>query len=169
MTEKQEKLLEEVSQNLAELNTTLRILTNYLQKNSDYSAQTTSLLKTANSSYSMEKQIIDMLNKLEIPSHLKGYLYLKEGLLYCMENNRIPALSTELYPAIHKICYQPNTNSAHIGTAIYHAIQCAWQNKDCEYRKNLFYMHLSFPDKTPSISEFFYIVLKELKKSKNIS
>lgn len=169
MTEKQENLLEEVAQNLAQLNDTLRILTNYLQSSNNSTKTVKSILEPINKHYSMEKQIIDMLNKLEIPSHLKGYLYLKEGLLYCIKNNRIPVLSTELYPAIHKICYQPNTKAAHIGTAIYHAIQCAWQNKDCEYREKMFRNYLSYPYQTPSISEFFHVVLKELKKTKNMS
>lgn len=158
MTEKQEKLLEEIAHNLSELNATLRMMANSLPLNSKNSAPTSEFPPESNN----EEKVTNMLNKLCIPSHLSGYLYLKEALLYCMNCSKIPAFSKELYPAIAQK-YQTIPN--HIGRNIYHAIQVAWQYSNCEYRDNLFKNISYSKSRIPSVSVFISAVVNELKRS----
>lgn len=164
MTKQQEKLLEEIAHNLAELNATLRIMANSLPLNSNngYTPTSESFPESSHQGTVIEEKVTNMLNKLCIPSHLSGYLYLKEALLYCMSCSKIPAFAKELYPTIAQK-YQ--TIPDHIGRNIYHTIQVAWQYSNCEYRDNLFKNISYSKSRIPSVSVFISTVVNELKHS----
>ena len=75
--------------------------------------------------YEEEKIIVQCMNRLGISSHLRGYTYLKYGILRCMNYpEELESVTKVLYPNIAKK-YQ--TTSPKVEHGIRHAIANAWE------------------------------------------
>ena len=59
------------------------------------------ILLTKETNKDLEIRITKILHKLGIPSHIKGYLYLKEGILFLC-NNPNGKITKNIYPKIAK-------------------------------------------------------------------
>lgn len=92
--------------------------------------------KHLTSEKSIEENITFLMFNLGISSHLKGYRYIKNALILCMENEELLESVTKLlYPTLAK---QFNTNCASVEHAIRNAIECAWRkNNKSEYYEQL--------------------------------
>ena len=53
--------------------------------------------------YSMESRVTAIIHEIGVPAHIKGYHYLREAILYCIENmGAINAVTKILYPEVAK-------------------------------------------------------------------
>lgn len=99
------------------------------------------------------------LNKLGIPVHLRGYGYLKYGIMRCIEcPEELESVTKILYPAIAKK-YQ--TSSGKVEHGMRHAITKAWERKEKEEWRKIFG---SYKMTKPTNSQFLaavtdYIIL----------
>lgn len=82
---------------------------------------------------SMYNRTSELLHKLGVPGHIKGYQYLREAIIYMVKKERTENLSItkEIYPAVAK---EFNTTASRTERAIRHAIEVAWEKT---YNKNL--------------------------------
>ena len=68
--------------------------------------------------------ITNVLHELGVPSHIKGYSYIREGILEVFLNpSVIGGITKELYP---KIADDFNTTVSRVERAIRHAIEVSW-------------------------------------------
>ena len=86
-------------------------------------------VKETQEEISLERDVTGMLHKIGVPAHIKGYQYLREAIIYSVEDpEMLGAVTKILYPAIAK---RSHTTSSRVERAIRHAIEVAW-NRGCE-------------------------------------
>nr|WP_308628753.1 sporulation initiation factor Spo0A C-terminal domain-containing protein [uncultured Eisenbergiella sp.] len=92
-----------------------------------------------------------MLSRIGMPSHLKGYQYLKTALAICMEDmEALDGITKKLYPAVAR---KHKTTGETVEHAVRHAIESAWKRGDEKEQKNLF-GYCQSEGKRPTNSEF---------------
>ena len=82
------------------------------------------------SNSSLEIIVTDIIRKMGVPAHLKGYYYLREAIVISVENiNAINSITTMLYPTIAR---KYSSTSSCVERDIRHAINIAWKkgNRD---------------------------------------
>lgn len=76
----------------------------------------------------LEVLVTDIIRKIGIPPHIKGYQYLRSAIILCVSNPELlESVTKELYPAVAKIY---GTTSSRVERAIRHAIEVAWDRGD---------------------------------------
>lgn len=83
----------------------------------------------------IEKKITVIIQNIGVPTHLKGYLYLREAIRLVYDDiELLGAITKILYPEI-AVTY--NTTAPRVERAIRHAIEVAWRKDNVDYIKNL--------------------------------
>ena len=99
-----------------------------------------------------EKIVGSYLNALGIPMHLKGYGYLKCGIIRCLYHyEELESITKMLYPGIAVDC---NTTSGKVEHGIRHAIQKAWEGPKSEEWENVFGRRYAYRNVKPTNSQF---------------
>lgn len=110
---------------------------------------------------SLELRISKMLHSLGIPSHIKGYQYIRESILLIYKNPYIiGGITKELYP---EVASKYNTTSSRVERAIRHAIEVSWNRGDYEYMEELFGHSVDYDRAKPTNSEFIATVADKLR------
>ena len=109
----------------------------------------------------VEVEVSSMLHNLGIPSHVKGYKYIREGimLLYSSEDS-MHLITKEIYP---EIALKFNTTSSRVERAIRHAIEISWIRGDLKLMENIFGNSIDFERSRPTNSEFLTTIADRLK------
>ena len=113
----------------------------------------------------IEVSITQVLHKLGVPAHIKGYLYLREAIQSVVKNvDLLGAITKELYPEVADTF---NTTPSRVERAIRHAIEVAWERGNEKELKKYFENTLSNNSK-PTNSQFIARIADELRlKIKN--
>ena len=108
----------------------------------------------------LEIEITNIIHKIGIPAHIKGYQYLRDAItLVVGDMDLLSAVTKELYPAIAKI---NNTTSSRVERAIRHAIEVAWNRGKTDTVKSIFGNGDNDIGK-PTNSEFIAIIADKLR------
>ena len=100
----------------------------------------------------IEVEVSTLLHDLGIPSHVRGYEYIREGVLLLFANDGVASLVTkEIYP---KIANKYQTTSSRVERAIRHAIEISWTRGDIKLMEDLFGNSIDFDRSRPTNSEF---------------
>lgn len=84
----------------------------------------------------MNPEIVELLRRVSVPAHVKGYTYLKDALGMCYSDpNYIQSITKRLYPDIAR---REETTTSRVERAIRHAIKISWDSSDPEVYKSLF-------------------------------
>jgi two-component system response regulator (stage 0 sporulation protein A) len=76
-----------------------------------------------NNKFDLESRVTNILHNIGVPAHIRGYYYMREGILMAIDDiDILNYITKELYPAIAKKC---NTTSSRVERAIRHAIEVA--------------------------------------------
>lgn len=109
----------------------------------------------------LERTVTDIIRQMGIPSHLKGYQYLRCALILCIENSvMVTSIGNLLYPAVAK---QFNTTPSRVNTNIARAIETAWDMGDSYVLRSYFGNMLDKVWKKPSAAEFISTVADALR------
>ena len=115
--------------------------------------------------------ITKILHELGIPSHIKGYQYIREGITLLYQNpDMVGAITKELYPEIGK---KFSTTVSRVERAIRHAIEVSWNRGNWELMEEIFGHSVDIDKAKPTNSEFIVTISDKLKlefhtsKSKN--
>ena len=101
---------------------------------------------------SWEKIVGSYLYKLGVPSHLKGYNYLKYGIARCLSHSEeLESVTKILYPGIAK---KYNTTTGKVEHGIRHAIQKAWETEKNEEWESIFGKAYMNRNSKPTNSQF---------------
>lgn len=114
----------------------------------------------------METCVTNMLHEIGIPAHIKGYHYLRDGILMAIEDmDVLNAITKVLYPTVAK---KNQTTSSRVERAIRHAIEVAWSRGKLDTLEELFGYTVSNGKGKPTNSEFIALVADTIRlKCKN--
>ena len=111
----------------------------------------------------LETVVTDVIHEIGVPAHIKGYRYLREGILFMIRDaGSVTGITKVLYPEIAK---RFSTTSASVERAMRHAVEVAWDRGDEETRQKIFRSTVSGNRGKPTNGEFIamiadYIVLR---------
>ena len=109
----------------------------------------------------LDKSITNMLHELGMPSHIKGYQYIREGISLIYNNpSIIGGITKELYP---EIAMKYDTTVSRVERAIRHAIEVSWNRGSIDYMEELFGHSVDFDKAKPTNSEFIVTVADKLR------
>lgn len=109
----------------------------------------------------IEIKTSELLHDLGVPSQIKGYQYLREGILMLYRSSEfIGGITRSLYPEIAK---RYNTTASRVERAIRHAIEVSWNRGDYQMMNKLFGHSIDFDRSKPTNSEFLVTVSDALK------
>lgn len=109
----------------------------------------------------IEIAITKMLHELGMPSHIKGYQYIREAI--CMVYNNpemIGGITKELYP---ELSIKFNTTVSRVERAIRHAIEVSWNRGNWEFMEDVFGHSVDIDKAKPTNSEFIVTVADKLR------
>ena len=99
--------------------------------------------------------------KIGIPAHIKGYQYIREGIIMAIEDiNMMNYITKLLYPTIAK---KYKTTSSSVERAIRHAIEVAWSRGKVELLEEMFGYTISSGKGKPTNSEFIALIADKLR------
>ena len=111
--------------------------------------------------YSMESRVTAIIHEIGVPAHIKGYHYLREAILYCIENmGAINAVTKILYPEVAK---RYSTTPSRVERAVRHAIEVAWDRGDLDTLQKYFGFTVSNIKGKPTNSEFIAMIADRLR------
>ena len=114
---------------------------------------------------SLDISITKLLHDLGMPSHIKGYQYVREGIKVIYERPEvIGGITKELYP---DIADKFNTTVSRVERAIRHAIEVSWNRGDWDLMEDIFGHSVDIDKAKPTNSEFIVTVADKLKLDLN--
>jgi len=113
----------------------------------------------------IQVSITKILHELGIPSHIKGYQYIREGVGIIFEKpETIGGITKELYP---ELAYKFDTTVSRVERAIRHAIEISWNRGDIKFMEELFGNSVDIDRSKPTNSEFIVTVADKLRLDYN--
>ena len=105
--------------------------------------------------------ITKILHELGIPSHIKGYQYIRDGVCMIFENpNMIGGITKELYP---ELANKFDTTVSRVERAIRHAIEVSWNRGNWDLMEEIFGNSVDIDRAKPTNSEFIVTVADKLR------
>lgn len=113
----------------------------------------------------LTSKITNMIHEIGVPAHIKGYHYLREAILICVQNEEmISAVTKLLYPEVAK---HFNTTASRVERAIRHAIEVAWDRGDIDVLNSYFGYTIHNERGKPTNSEFIAMLTDKLRLEKS--
>ncbi len=112
-------------------------------------------------SNNLQLTITKTLHELGVPSHIKGYQYIREGVTLVYNNPTIiGGITKELYPEIAK---KFNSTTSRVERAIRHAIEISWNRANWDLMEELFGYSVDIDKAKPTNSEFIVTIADKLR------
>ena len=109
----------------------------------------------------LQISITKMLHELGMPSHIKGYQYIREGIsMIYNDPNLIGGITKELYP---ELADRFETTVSRVERAIRHAIEVSWNRGNWDYMEEIFGHSVDIDKAKPTNSEFIVTVADKLR------
>ncbi len=109
----------------------------------------------------IQTAISKLLHNLGIPSHIKGYQFIRESVSMMFENpNIIGGITKDLYPELAR---KFDTTVSRVERAIRHAIEVSWNRGDIDLMENIFGHSVDIDKSKPTNSEFIVTVADKLR------
>lgn len=118
--------------------------------------------KTIDLFYSnLQMSITKLLHELGVPSHIKGYSYIREGITLVFNDPSLSsAITKELYPTIAK---KYDTTTSRVERAIRHAIEVSWNRGNWELMEEVFGYSVDIDKAKATNSEFIVTLADKLR------
>ena len=101
-----------------------------------------------------------LLHDLGMPSHIKGYQYIRDSIELMYNNpDTLGGITKEVYPYIAE---KYNTTSSRVERAIRHAIEVSWARGDYDLMEEIFGHSVDFDRAKPTNSEFLATITDKL-------
>lgn len=109
----------------------------------------------------LQISITKVLHELGIPSHIKGYQYIREaiGIIYDRPET-IGGITKELYP---ELASKYDTTVSRVERAIRHAIEVSWNRGSWDLMEEIFGHSVDIDKAKPTNSEFIVTIADKLK------
>ena len=117
--------------------------------------------RATGASADMEAQVTKIIHQIGVPAHIKGYQYIREGIIMAINDiNMLNYITKLLYPSIAK---KYKTTSSSVERAIRHAIEVAWGRGKIEVIEEMFGYTVSAGKGKPTNSEFIALIADKLR------
>lgn len=109
----------------------------------------------------LQISITKTLHELGVPSHIKGYQYIREGITLVYKRPEIVGgITKELYPEIAK---KYNSTVSRVERAIRHAIEVSWNRGNWDLMEDIFGHSVDIDKAKPTNSEFIVTIADKLR------
>ena len=109
----------------------------------------------------LQMSITKILHELGIPSHIKGYQYIREGISIIYERpETIGGITKELYP---ELANKFDTTVSRVERAIRHAIEVSWNRGSWNLMEEIFGHSVDIDKAKPTNSEFSVTIADKLR------
>ncbi|MDD4036160.1 MAG: sporulation transcription factor Spo0A [Bacilli bacterium] len=109
----------------------------------------------------LQISITKILHELGIPSHIKGYQYIREGITVLYNKpDMIGGITKELYP---EIASKFDTTVSRVERAIRHAIEVSWNRGNWQLMEDIFGHSVDIDKAKPTNSEFVVTIADKLR------
>ena len=109
----------------------------------------------------LQISITKILHELGIPSHIKGYQYIREGIGIIFDHpETIGGITKELYP---ELADKFDTTVSRVERAIRHAIEVSWNRGDWDLMEDIFGHSVDIDKAKPTNSEFIVTIADKLR------
>lgn len=110
---------------------------------------------------SLESSITKILHSLGIPSHIKGYQYIRDAIKFVYDDpNLIGGITKELYPMVGN---KYSVSTTRVERSIRHAIEVSWNRGDWELMEEIFGHSVDIDKAKPTNSEFIVTIADKLR------
>ncbi len=114
----------------------------------------------------MQIVISKLLHNLGIPSHIKGYQYIRDSIYLIYENPElIGGITKEIYP---EIAMKYDTTASRVERAIRHAIEVSWNRGDYRLMEDIFGHSVDYDRAKPTNSEFIVTIADKIRLDRNL-
>jgi len=109
----------------------------------------------------LQISISKMLHELGMPSHIKGYQYIRDGIDMIYNNpDIIGGITKDLYP---DLANKYDTTVSRVERAIRHAIEVSWNRGNWDLMQDIFGYSVDIEKAKPTNSEFIVTVADKLR------
>ena len=109
----------------------------------------------------LEISISKILHSLGMPSHIKGYQYVRDAITMVYEDPKVVGgITKELYPTLAS---KYDTTVSRVERAIRHAIEVSWNRGDWDLMEEVFGHSVDIDKAKPTNSEFIVTVADKLR------
>lgn len=111
--------------------------------------------------HNLQVSITKMLHELGIPSHIKGYQFLRDAINIVFDRpDVIGGITKELYP---ELADKYDTTVSRVERAIRHAIEVSWNRGSWDMMEELFGCSVDIDKAKPTNSEFIVTLADKLR------
>ncbi len=115
----------------------------------------------SNKDNNIEARVTNIIHEVGVPAHIKGYQYLRDGIMMVIENVEvINQITKSLYPDLAK---KYKTTPSRVERAIRHAIEVAWNRGQIEATERIFGYTVNANKGKPTNSEFIAMIADKLR------
>ncbi len=120
-----------------------------------------SMDNVSNKENNLEARVTNIIHEVGVPAHIKGYQYLRDGIMMAIENVEvINQITKSLYPDLAK---KYHTTPSRVERAIRHAIEVAWNRGQLEATEKIFGYTINANKGKPTNSEFIAMIADKLR------
>ena len=104
----------------------------------------------------IEALVTNIIHEVGVPAHIKGYQYLRDGIIMVVEDmDVLNQITKQLYPDLAK---KHKTTPSRVERAIRHAIEVAWNRGEINTIENIFGYTVNANKGKPTNSEFIAMI-----------
>lgn len=109
----------------------------------------------------LETEVTSIIHELGVPAHIKGYQYLRDGIVMSVQDmEMLNSVTKVLYPSIAK---KHRTTPSRVERAIRHAIEVAWNRGKMDTIDEMFGYTISNYKGKPTNSEFIALITDRIR------
>ena len=109
----------------------------------------------------LQISVSKILHELGMPSHIKGYQYVREGIIMIYNDpDIIGGITKELYP---DLASKYDTTVSRVERAIRHAIEVSWNRGNWDLMEEIFGHSVDIDKAKPTNSEFIVTIADKLR------
>ena len=113
----------------------------------------------------LQISITKTLHELGVPSHIKGYQYIREGISLIYDKpDMVGGITKELYPEIAK---KFDSTVSRVERAIRHAIEVSWNRGNWDLMEEIFGHSVDIDKAKPTNSEFIVTIADKMRLDYN--
>jgi two-component system response regulator (stage 0 sporulation protein A) len=122
---------------------------------------TNDVRRIVDSGKTLKEDVTEIIHEVGVPAHIKGYQYLREAIIMCVNNmDMLNSITKILYPEIAK---RFQTTPSRVERAIRHAIEVAWSRGKMDTLDELFGYTISNGKGKPTNSEFIALITDKIR------
>ena len=115
----------------------------------------------------MEIMVTDVIQKIGVPAHIKGYHYLRTAIISSINNSQLmESVTKQLYPCVAQ---KYSTTSSRVERAIRHAIEIAWDRGNSDVISSFFGYSVNSFRGRPTNSEFIALITDKIRLKLKLS